>query len=216
MGARYSEGLAKAVLCLLAGLLGGLWSHDVPAAETIGQVEAWQAVVRLDRGSAQWPITKDTPLNAHDSLTTNAQGRVQIRFQDGSSLVVGEQSHVVLDDFVYRSGTSTVLLASHIFGGAVRFTGGRHASSGGFHGEFRTAVATIGIRGTDVWIGDMDGALGVLLLRGSVDVWNAGGGVRLDQPGQGTTIHTATDAPDGVRLWPADKKRRALARTALR
>jgi hypothetical protein len=92
--------------------------------------------------------------------------------------------------------------------GAMRFTSGRLG-----HRSLRvvTPVATIGIRGTDFWVGQIDGVYGVLLLSGAVEVSNDGGTVSLDEPLQGTTIFSQTVAPDRPGVWPGDRRARALA-----
>jgi hypothetical protein len=80
-----------------------------------------------------------------------------------------------------------------------------------------TAVATLGIRGTEFWGGPIDDqALGVFLVQGAVSVSNATGEQILRQPGQGTNIATPGSAPGPVTIWPQDKVNRAVATVTFR
>lgn len=74
-----------------------------------------------------------------------------------------------------------------------------------------TPVATIGIRGTDVWGGVIDGAFSVLLMEGEVSVTTNGGTVLLDTPGTGTTVTASDTAPAEPVVWADARIQRALA-----
>jgi hypothetical protein len=75
--------------------------------------------------------------------------------------------------------------------GALRFVSGKVTKLASSDVSVTTAVATLGIRGTEFWGGPIDDqALGVFLIEGAVSVSNAAGEQILRQPGQGTNIAT--------------------------
>lgn len=125
-----------------------------------------------------------------------------------TSLALGENAEVRLDEFVYdKDGSATINLVT----GALRFI----SSANGHPGKLtiKTAVATIGVRGTDFWAGPIDGVYGVLLLTGKVEVSNSGGSVTLDTPRTGTLITGSDLAPGDAVPWPDDRRVRALSKT---
>lgn len=153
----------------------------------------------LDAGSAVF---------RNEMVATGAQARAGLRLADETSLVLGENAQVRLDEFVYDEGGSATI---NLVTGALRFV----SAAGGHPGKLivKTPAATIGIRGTDFWAGPIDGVYGVLLLTGKVEVSNEGGSVVLDTPRTGTLIAGAGIAPGDAVPWPDDRRVRALSKT---
>ena len=69
----------------------------------------------------------------------------------------------------------------------------------------------IAIRGTDVWGGPIDGAYGVFLIGGVVEVTTQAGTVVLDRPGTGTTLEAANAPPSEPVVWAGSKVDGAIA-----
>lgn len=144
----------------------------------------------------------------NEMVATGAQARAGLRLADETSLVLGENAQVRLDEFIFdKDGSAAINLVT----GALRFV----SAAGGHPGKLivKTPVATIGIRGTDFWAGPIDGVYGVLLLTGKVEVSNDGGSVTLDTPRTGTLITGAGIAPGDAVPWPDDRRVRALNKT---
>ncbi len=160
-----------------------------------------------DQGTAR-TLAVSNPLFQNETVATGANARAELRLSDDTSLVMGEKSTVLLDEFVYDTdGPAVINLAT----GAMRFV----SSLSGHPGKLtiKTPAATIGVRGTDFWVGPIDGVYGVLLLGGKVDVSNPGGSVTLDTPRTGTLIQGADIAPGPAVPWPDDRRVRALSKT---
>ena len=107
------------------------------------------------------PATTGTPPNTNsrlltvgsdvvfrEKITTTAEGQAQILFLDQSALMIGPNSEVTLDEFVYDPNTCKGNLVASLSQGAFRFIGGKLSKQG--NATLRTPVATIGIRGSDV------------------------------------------------------------------
>ncbi len=190
-----------AVLALLFLPADRLWADRA----NIGEVTRTQANVTGELAGQRRDLQKALPVFSEEVVTTGSLARAGVRFKDGSQLTMGAQARVVLDRFVFdASGGGAISLLK----GAMRFTSGIAAKK-----DFRivTPVAVIGIRGTDFWVGQIDGAYGVLLLKGEVEVTNDGGSVTLDEPLQGTLIFSQNAAPEDPSLWPGERRARALA-----
>ncbi|MDE0944337.1 MAG: FecR family protein [Alphaproteobacteria bacterium] len=190
-------------LCLNASAYG--------ETREIGTVTRTQSDVVGELADVRRDLQKDLSIFAEETVRTGESARVGLLFKDGSELIIGATAHVVLDKFVYDGNGAkgaNVDGVINLLKGAMRFTSGRLG-----HRSLRvvTPVATIGIRGTDFWVGQIDGVYGVLLLSGAVEVSNDGGTVTLDEPLQGTTIFSQTVAPDRPGVWPGDRRARALA-----
>ncbi|WP_253706454.1 FecR domain-containing protein [Bradyrhizobium sp. WD16] len=80
-----------------------------------------------------------------EKIQTSAQGSTQVLFPDSSTLNIGRNASVTIDEFVYdpkpNSGTMVATLAK----GALRFVGGQISHHDGV--TVKTPVATLGIRG---------------------------------------------------------------------
>ena len=80
-----------------------------------------------------------------ERVSTTSAGSVQIVFVDKTTLNVGPNSNVVIDEFVYNPNTGTGRMTVSLAKGAVRVVGGNVAHTGG--ATVKTPVATIGVRG---------------------------------------------------------------------
>lgn len=85
-----------------------------------------------------------------EKITTTAEGQAQILFLDQSALLIGPNSEVMLDEFVYDPNSGKGNMVASLSQGAFRFIGGKLSKQG--NATLRTPVATIGIRGSDVTV----------------------------------------------------------------
>jgi len=130
-----------------------------------------------------------TPVNQNDRIRTGPKARLEIRFVDGTVFTVGENASVVIDRYVYNPATSTGQMAVSSASGALRFTTGKLHDMRNKKVTVTTPYAALAVRGTDFWMGPIEGHYGALLLKGKVDVRTRGGNVRLDKPNYGTDIY---------------------------
>jgi hypothetical protein len=176
----------------------------------IGQAERVQASVTAESGGKERVLAAASPLFFGDALASQAGARLEAKLADDTRLTLGENARLVIDEFVYSPGAPGARLALSVLQGTFLFVGGRTEDSEGGEVEIVTTFATLGVRGTTVWGGPIDGAFGVLVLEGEVNVTNGGQSVTLG-PGQGTTIEGPQGAPQPVVVWPQQKVDRAIA-----
>jgi len=179
-------------------------------ADMVGNVERARNEVsaRPSAADPSRPLAAGNPVYQNEMVLTGQAARAELRLSGGASLVLGEKSEVRLDEFIFdKNGSATINLVT----GALRYISGIKGHAGKL--TIKTAVATIGVRGTDFWVGPIDGVYGVLLLNGNVEVSNAGGRVTLDTPRTGTLIMGSDVAPGAAVPWPDDRRVRALSQT---
>ena len=95
-----------------------------------------------------------------------------------------------MDRFVYDPDRAGGQLALTVKTGAFLFVGGKIEGPTGGNVAISTPVGTLGVRGTTVWGGHIDGGFGVLVLSGEVSLQTPHGTV-LMQKGQGTMVYGA-------------------------
>ena len=180
-------------------------------AAEVGEVDRTQGLCYGTVGTETQALAPGAPIQFEQTVATEAGARLELLFLDDTKLTLGENAKLRIDRFVYapRTTRTSVRLAAV---GAFRFVSG--ARGGDSDVAIVTPVATIGVRGTDFWAGPIDGAYGVLLLEGAVDVANGAGSATLDEPGEGVNIAGPGAAPGAVTQWPQDKVSRALAAVA--
>ena len=201
---------ATRVVGLVAFQFASAVASAAIAAE-VGKVERAEGLCYGTVGTETQALALDAPIRFEQTVATEKDARLQLLFLDDTTLTLGENAKVRIDRFVYapRTARTSIRFAAV---GAFRFVSG--AKGGDSDVAIVTPVATIGVRGTDFWAGPIDGAYGVLLLEGAVDVANGAGSATLDEPGEGVNIAGPGAAPGAVTQWPQDKVSRALSAVA--
>jgi hypothetical protein len=82
---------------------------------------------------------------SRERIQTSGSGSLQVMFLDMTTLTVGPNSDLVVDEFVYNAGGGTGSFAASLSRGALRFVGGQISHNAG--ATINTPSATIGIRG---------------------------------------------------------------------
>ena len=86
------------------------------------------------------------PVYIGDQIQTGEIGEAQLRFRDSTKLVVGPNSKLVIDDFVYKSRGTAEDVSINAVRGTFRFITGSSPKNAY---SLKTPVATIGVRGTE-------------------------------------------------------------------
>jgi hypothetical protein len=176
-------------------------------AQTVGKVNrSHPAAGSIFQGRSR-DLTDGADIHRDEQLWTGTAGRLQLTLSDGAAVALGENARLTLDTFVLPEAGSGRLLIRSI-AGAFRFAGGAIDKSGPGAVKIVTPVATMTVRGTDFFAGPIDGAYGVFVFHGRVDVATVGGSVSLTD-GEGTSVTRSDAAPGAVKRWGADKIARA-------
>ncbi|WP_425909606.1 FecR domain-containing protein [Nitrobacter sp. TKz-YC02] len=122
-----------------------------------------------------------------EHIQTKASGSVQLLFLDKTSMTIGPNSDLTIDEYVYDPKANTGKLAATLGKGALRFVGGQISHNG--DAEIKTASALIGIRGGVMMT---DGKGGIYSGYGTMTVTSGGRSVAL---GAGEFTQTQAGAP---------------------
>lgn len=198
--------LLAALILLLAASPGDAQAQS----RVVGAVAEVQGDATAARSGARpRTLAAKSEVLYRDTVRTGDGAKLAAAFDDGTRLTLGENASVVIDAFVYDPQRSIGRLTARIAGGAFLFVGGRIEEQARSSVQIRTPLATLGVRGTTVWGGPIDGAYGIFVQSGEVVVRTRRGIVTL-RAGQGTTLRPRR-GPEPVVVWGADKVRRALA-----
>ena len=145
-----------------------------------------------------------------DMLVSHEQARLEATLRDATRITLGQNAELHIDDFLYAEGTPGGTLALRVLDGTFLFVGGKVEGPTGGNVRITTGFATLGVRGTTVWGGPLDGSYAVLVLKGEVTVSNGGGTVTL-RANEGTTVADPASPPEPAVTWAKAKVDRALA-----
>ena len=152
-------------------------SGTLAQSTEVGQSVRVQNVVTASLNSRR--LAPKDPVYASESVSAEINSHGEIRLNDNSRIVVGENSVVRLDDFVvggrgFQQGTIEVAK------GAFRFITG-NSPKGAF--TVKTPVSTIGMRGTvfDVYVNDF-GLTRVVLFKGEIEACSSSNCVTVTRP----------------------------------
>ena len=136
-------------------------------------------VIRKDGGR----LVASLSLNIHsyDDVRTG-NGRIEITFDDDSTVKMSPNSKLVIDEFVFDPNPKKSKMAFKVAAGTARFATGKLGLVDKNKIKIRTPTATIGIRGTDftttvdeigrslvVLLPDADGVVGEVVVESLVD-----------------------------------------------
>jgi hypothetical protein len=126
------------------------------AADAIGEVAATVGTPSVSGPSGDRDLKAGAAVYEDDKIVVR-NGNAQIILNDGTKLVIGPGSTLVLDRFLMKGGNTAQKVSIMALRGTFRFITGRSAK--GAYG-IQTANATIGIRGTgfDFWVKQQTGA----------------------------------------------------------
>lgn len=199
-------------------LLLSLWlvvqSVGVAGTLPIGRVSYIQgkaSALAPDKGARD--LTLGDSLFQEDSVTTLDQTKIRLTFVDNTHVILGEKSEMTLRDYRYlpQSAQHSSRIWISMAKGALKMVTGLIGKNKRADVQIQTVSATIGIRGTDFWVGlDEKQALGVMLLAGKLHIANPYGQVDMDQAGTGTDVKTPQSAPTSPVRWGDARVRKAL------
>lgn len=196
-------------LCLLLGLM--TVALPLSAAVTVatvteidGRVYASQPDAALRRLSAGDGVSR------MDRIATTRGASITLTFTDKTEMILGESSSIRIDEYDFdendESESASVGFATSILGGVVRTLTGFIAKRSPRSVLYRTAVATIGVRGTHFTVEVQGTSATVILLAqadaqsaNAIDVANQFGKVEIEQAGFGTEIPDASSPPSPPR-----------------
>ena len=180
----------------------------------VGGVERVEGVATATFGDERRDLAAPDPVLFKDLLETSADARLLARLLDESTVTLGADASLLVDEFVYDPGARTRVVALRNLAGAFVLAVNDLKGLIDQRVEVATRVGTVGVERGTVWGGELDDGFAVLALDGEITLATETGPVRLAQ-GEGVTI-TSPAEPMPVAVWPRLKVERALATVAFK
>jgi hypothetical protein len=194
---------------LAAVALGGLM-RSLAAQDAVGEVVRTQGHVTKIHGAGETALGIGAKVTVGDSIVTGEDGKVDLRFTDGSLLTVGPASRVEVARYAPKAGGGGGEALLSLVNGIIKLIVDDGTRWSRFAVETETAVASV--RGTEWLVDATKDTSAVLVLSGSVEVaGRSAGPVFKLGPGQGTDIKAGA-APTPPKVWGAARRQKALAR----
>lgn len=151
---------------LLVSLI--LFQSASAGAQAIGSVVSVVPGGEIRTAAGRTKLVEGAALSNGDIITTDASGRAQLLFSDGTKIAVGPGSRLVIDEVLMQSGGTAQRFAVNAVGGTFRFISGKSAKPAY---KISTPTATMGIRGTlfDFSV-DKNRGTNMVLFRGQVNL----------------------------------------------
>ena len=197
-------------LLLTAIAWTGLITVDTEAhgAEPAGKVTRLAGAAEVSSKGATTALKVGDAVAIGNVLSTAMDSRLELTMVDGATITLGPAAVLEIEDYLFDSGKGNGIL--RLAKGALQAVSGQLVQLTDKPFKVTGPIATIGIRGTTFFVGDIDDTFGVFLIEGSsVSVSNAAGSVDLLRPGFGTTVPPG-QAPEAPRQWAPDKIQRSL------
>ncbi len=116
------------------------------AQQNVGKVGAVNpASTGTPPGAASRTLVIGTEVLHKERIQTSSVGSTQVVFPDTSTLNVGRDSNIVIDEYVYNPNAGTGSMVASLGKGVMRFVGGQISHTQGM--QVKTPVATLGVRG---------------------------------------------------------------------
>jgi hypothetical protein len=127
---------AIAVACLLS---------DGAQAQQVGTAAAVNPSAQVRGTAGSRTVVIGQSIVHRERIQTTSAGSVQLLFLDKTSMTIGPNSDLAIDEYVYDPNSNSGRLAATLTKGVMRFVGGQISHAG--NAQITTPGATVGIRG---------------------------------------------------------------------
>jgi VCBS repeat-containing protein len=154
----FDAGGARVDATTVAGLAGPIAPDQVaqaapgPAAQPIGRVDVATGTVSVLRDGASFELIVGDPVYQGDVIRTGGDGSVGIIFIDETITTLGNASRIVLDELIFDPESEEGSLSMTAVEGLFVVVSGAIAKSAPDAMVIKTPAASIGIRGTLVYL----------------------------------------------------------------
>lgn len=167
----------KNLLCGICFLFLATIGHGL---DQVGKVVAVQGVVRASNSEQEERVLqKNDDLFLGDTLVTDEGAKGQIKFTDGTLVLLIPGSRYSVDNYVFTHSWASNRFIAKLHQGGARIATGLIAGKNPENFELGTPNATIGVRGTVFEMNMVQGNLYVGSSSGKVTVTNSGGSLEL-------------------------------------
>lgn len=139
------RGFGRILVC--AGLLlNAPWAWS---AEAAGLIRMARGEAFVERAGTTLPARTGMAVQRADLLRTGPDGRIAVRFADGSRFALDRNSRVSLDRFEFNSTTDKGAIEASVDAGTLAISTGRIVKKTPGALKIRTPTTILGARGTE-------------------------------------------------------------------
>lgn len=201
---------ATGFLALILGLFAPLARAWAQSAGSVGAVNP--SATGTPPGAAARSLAIGTSIVRNERLQTSPTGSLHVTFNDRTTLNLGPNTNLVINQYVYDPASGNGSLRASVTSGLLRFVGGQTSHDGA--ATVTTPVATIGIRGNMMVVRYVPGRGWEItsLAQGVIQVSNRVNTVLIERPGF-TVLVTGIDQliPEPIRANPASVEQSVTA-----
>jgi len=210
--------IQKVFVWILGAILLGSCTTTPPGSKdqqpaSIGKLVKLYGNASAKRNKQDRNLTFGSVIYEGDVVMTRANTRLKIKMTDGTELILGDRTTLVIERYGYQKTTREDQAVFRIRQGVFHSKSGRIAKSRPDRFRIKTAFASIGVKGTEFWGGFWEnGTFDVALLKGvGVTIGNPAGTVEINDIGWGTTLVSDTIAPTPPKKWGQKKLEKAYS-----
>ncbi|NVK18709.1 MAG: FecR domain-containing protein [Methylocystaceae bacterium] len=197
--------LSKFWLLCIVGLVFSVAAH-ANVAGTVAHITG--SAIAVQNAEVR-PLKVGDEVLIGDILSTGTDSHLEVSMIDDGNFKLGAKTSFVVIDYTFGQGNDGNVI-TELLNGAMDGVSGKIAKANPDGMKVLTRQATIGIRGTKFFVGEMDDKLHVAhWTGGGVHVKNHGGEVFLKGDNTGTVLFHDHKAPSAPEKWDGEKMRRA-------
>jgi hypothetical protein len=136
---------AKRTGWIAATLTAMMLTSGAVHAQQVGTAAAVNPAAQARGAGGSRTIVIGQSIAHKERIQTTSAGSVQLLFLDKTSMTIGPNSDLAIDEYVYDPASNTGKLAATLSKGVMRFVGGQISHAG--NAEIKTPSAVVGIRG---------------------------------------------------------------------
>ena len=162
---------------------------DGAAAQTVGTAAAVNPQVQ----GGERVLQIGSNIIYRERLSTSASGSTQVIFVDKTTLSIGPNSNILIDEFVYDPNAGAGRMTVTLSKGAMRMVGGNVSHTQG--ATIKTPLATIGVRGGVATVKHAGKGTRAISHFGTLAIMSGGVTETISRPGYGVSVTAAGAAP---------------------
>ena len=177
--------LTRAIVLFALMIASPSWAQNIRAQS--GIIAAKSGFVRIVSNDIGRIAETGEKIYLDDVVETGEAGKMQIMLMDRTTMTIGPNTSIVIDEFVYDPGVERTMAAT-VLKGTFKLASPSLFNTGKESREIKLPNAVVAIRGTEILGSISDDVQNVVLLDGAITVANDSFIQEIDRPNFGVSI----------------------------
>jgi len=170
---------------------------------SIGVVIQSSGYPKVSRKSRNYMLSNQSRIYRGDIIETDSESIMKIKMNDGSTFILGNNTHFVIHYYKYESRLKALIARISFTSGSLLTSTVKNTLAQKTRFEITTPLGVIGAQGAEFWSGFTfgDNRLDTVMLSGTkIYVKNNHGSMEITKTKTGTTV-IANSAPKNAEKW---------------